>query len=502
VRGTRYLLHNQGCQLAAVMMASSAVSNDLPQGSRDVIPNELRGLRVHLIGIGGCGMSGLAALLLRRGARVSGSDMRSSAALSRLEECGARISTQQDVPAMPADVDLVIASAAIPENHPEFREARRCGAQVIKYAQMLGRVMSHFDGIAISGTHGKSTTTAWLTYVLRQAGLDPNFVVGADVGQLGGSSGVGDGCHFIAEACEYDRSFLNLQPRRAGVLNIEEDHLDCYADLSDIQNAFATFVQSVRAGGLVVLNGDDDGCRVLPQTGLTARVETFGFRDGVTWQATMLDRGQGCYAFDVVHDGEPLGRAKLGIPGRHNVGNALAVIALAHDCGVSWNSICTGLAEFLGVRRRLELRGDVNGLRIIDDYAHHPTEIRATLHAARERYAPRRLWCVFQPHQHSRTRFLLADFADSFSDADRVVVPDIYFVRDSQRDREAVCAEDLVERIRERGGAATYVPGLDTIVELLAGEAEPGDVVLTMGAGDIWKVADGLVERLGRHLPG
>ena len=192
---------------------------------------------------------------------------------------------------------------------------------------------------------------------------------------------------------------------------------------------------------------------------------------------------------------------RLGLPGRHNVCNALAVAASAHSCGVPWEAIRSGLSEFRGVHRRLELRGDVSGIRILDDYAHHPTEIRATLHAAQERYAPRRLWCVFQPHQHSRTRFLLADFARSFAEADEVVVPDIYFVRDTQRDRELVCAADLVAQIADNGGHARYLADFDAIVALLARDLRPGDVVLTMGAGNIWKVADELVQRLGGNLP-
>jgi UDP-N-acetylmuramate--alanine ligase len=361
-------------------------------------------------------------------------------------------------------------------------------------------LVAQYDGIAISGTHGKSTTTAWLTFMLRRAGLDPSFVVGATVAQLGGGSGVGNGPHFIVEACEFDRSFLNLRPRRAAILNIEEDHLDCYDDLAAIRAAFAAFAGNVAADGLIVLNREDAQCATLLGQ-IAAHVQTYGAADGVTWRATEIALDDGHYSFNVVHEGTVLGRVRLGLAGRHNVDNALAVIALAHDCGVSWGVIETGLAAFRGAHRRLELRGDVNGVRVLDDYAHHPTEVRATLRAARERFNPRQLWCVFQPHQHSRTRFLLKDFARSFVHADRVIVPDIYFVRDSQRERELVCAEDLVREIRGGGGTATFVPRFAAIVDLLARETQPGDVVLTMGAGNIWKVADELVQRLGGHLP-
>jgi UDP-N-acetylmuramate--alanine ligase len=458
----------------------------------------LEQLRIHMVGIGGCGMSGLAALLLRRGMRVSGSDMHPSAAVARLVERGACVTTQQRAAAVPPETELLVASAAVPAEHPELLEARRRGIPILKYAQLLGAVMARCDGIAVSGTHGKSTTTAWLTFVLRHAGLDPSFVVGATVEQLGGGSGVGDGPHFVAEACEFDRSFLNLRPRRAAVLNIEEDHLDCYANLAAIRDAFAAFARSVPADGLIVLNGHDPQCRSLVGE-IAARAQTFGTDETATWRATDIRLEDGRYSFNVVHDGAALGRVQPVLPGRHNVDNALAVIALASDCGLPWAKITPGLTAFHGVHRRLELRGEVNGLRVLDDYAHHPTEIRATLRAARERYTPRRLWCVFQPHQHSRTRFLLKDFAQSFAHADRVLVPDIYFVRDTQRDRELVCAADLVREIRDRGGDATYVPQFAELVDLLAREAQPGDVVLTMGAGNIWRVADELVQRLGGH---
>lgn len=481
-------------------MTFAAVSNGLPHTERYVLPDKLENLRIHFVGVGGCGMSGLAALMLRRGARVSGSDARASDELARLVERGARITTQQRAEAVPTEADLVVASAAIPADHPELLEARRRGLPIFKYAQMLGMVMARFDGIAIAGTHGKSTTTAWLTFVLRQAGLDPSFVVGATVDQLGGGSGDGGGRHFVAEACEYDRSFLNLRPRQAAILNIEEDHLDCYKDIHAICEAFAAFAAGVPADGLVVLNGQDVRCQALIPS-LAAEVQTFGAVPGVTWQASDIVLHEGRYTFNVAHNGQTLGCVRPGLAGLHNVYNALAVIAIAHQCGVSWEQMQAGLTEFRGAHRRLELRGEIGGRRILDDYAHHPTEIRATLRAARERFNPNRLWCIFQPHQHSRTRFLLTDFAQSFTHADRVVVPDIYFVRDSQRERELVSAEDLVKEIRTRGGDATYIPQFEAIVDRLAREAQPGDVVITMGAGNIWKVADELVQRLGGHLP-
>jgi len=458
-------------------------------------PQEFRNIRVHMVGIAGSGMSGLAAVLLHHGACVSGSDRNAGAILRRLERSGARVTSTQSAESVPADADLIVASAAIPPDHPELVAARRRGLHVIKYAQLLGALMGQRDGLAIAGTHGKSTTTAWLAFALRRAGLDPSFVVGAECEQLGGGSGVGEGRHFLAEACEYDRSFLHLRPKAAAVLNIEEDHLDYYGDLNAICDAFAQFVELLPPDGLLVSNAHDPRCQQV-RAGCAAKVETFGWTARATWSALNLRAPRGLYEFTLMHGSRRLGRVALGIPGRHNVLNALAVVALARFAGVPWDVLVDALGEFRGARRRLELRGELQGVRVADDYAHHPTEIRATLRAARERYQPRRLWCVFQPHQHSRTRFLLEDFARSFAAAERVIVPDIYFVRDSERERALVSAADLVQRINAAGGCAVHLPQTGDIVDLLLREAQAGDLVLTMGAGDIYKVADELVARL------
>lgn len=462
---------------------------------------DFRNAHIHMIGVGGSGMAGLAAMLLNHGAVVTGSDRSASAALERLAERGARITTRQGPQAVPADAEIVVYSAAIPEDHPELAAARSRGLRTCKYAHLLGAMMTRYEGIAISGTHGKSTTTACLAFVLQQAGLRPNFVVGAESVQLGGGSGAGGGPHFVAEACEYQRSFLNLQPRYAVVLNIEEDHLDFYPDMAAIRQAFKDFVRLLPENGLLVMNGHDAAYYELVESA-GCPAESFGLTDGFTWQACELELVGGRYAFTVKHRGTPLGRVRLALAGRHNVLNALAVIALAQRCGVGWEALAAALREFTGAQRRLELCGEAGGVTVADDYAHHPTEIRATLAAARERFAPKRVWCVFQPHQHSRTRFLLSDFALSFALADKVVVPDIYFVRDSQRDRELVCAQDLVDRICGCGGDATHIASFHQIANYLTERLEPGDLVLTMGAGDIWKVADELVQRLRGNLPG
>lgn len=474
--------------------------SDLFRDGAQLNVRDLRGAAVHLVGIGGSGMAGLAAILMRCGARVSGTDTGRSQVIERLAQSGARVRYEQTGDMVTDQTELVIASAAIAPDHPELTAARRNNVRVLKYAQMLGVLMEYFEGIAISGTHGKSTTTAWLAYTLQKAGLDPNFVIGADVAQLGGGSGVGVGRHFVVEACEYDRSFHNLHPSRAVILNVDEDHLDCYENLAAIEESFATFASQVRPDGLTVLNAADPASRRICEAS-RARVEMFGETPEAEWHATRLELVGGRYAFDVLYQGAEFGSVHLGLAGRHNVHNALAVAALAHDCGAPWPAIAEGLRTFQGARRRLEVRYAHGDVCILDDYAHHPAEIRATLQAARERFSPTRVVVAFQPHQHSRTRFLMDDFARSFALADRVLVPDIYFVRDAERDRQTVSAEDLVHEIRQRGGTAEYVPEFESLTEQIAADLRPGDLVMTMGAGTIWKVADALVCRLRNNLP-
>lgn len=480
-------------------MDVQSLTNSSASPANALLPESLRGLRVHFIGIGGSGMCGLAEVLASLGARVTGSDSKASVAVQRMLQRGWAISTSQTAASFPRDAQMVVASAAIPQAHPEIEQAQSLGIPIVKYARMLGAVMERRQGIAISGTHGKSTTTAMLTHVLHEAGLDPSFVVGASCRQLGGSSASGSGPYFVAEACEFDRSFLNLRPKAAVILGIEEDHLDYYRNLDEIVAAFEEFAGLIPRAGLLVVNGADAHAMRATQTAI-CRVETFGLGERFTWSARNLNQSGGRYQFDVWSLGACCGAVRLGIPGRHNVLNALAVVALARQCGVPWDSLFSGLESFRGIDRRLEWLGQFSGVDVADDYAHHPTEIRVTLEAARERFSPRRLWCVFQPHQHSRTRFLLEDFARCFQAADFVVLPDIYFVRDSQRDREAVSAADLAQRISEQGGDAAYIPGFEGILAYLLQRVQPGDLVITMGAGNIGKVAHDLAARLGGDL--
>lgn len=456
------------------------------------------GKRIHFIGVAGCGMRALAGALLNNGAAVTGSDCHQSSHLEILEARGATCWAGHDPNRLGEAVDYAVISAAIKPDNPELTALRQSGATILKYAQMLGMLMDNYTGVAVSGTHGKSTTTAMTAYILKRGGLDPSFVVGANVEQLDGASGIGEGKYFVAEACEFDRSFLNLRPTIAAILNIEEDHLDYYGSLDEIVSAFEEFTRRIRPDGIVIVNGDDANIAKIVGRIDAPRIETFGMGQACTWQPGRLELLDGCYAFDVCRQGEVLGRCKLQVPGRHNVMNALAGAALAYHCRIDPDRICQALSEFRGTDRRLTLKARKAGVIILDDYAHHPTEIRASLRAVKEQFRPQRLWCVFQPHQHSRTRFLLDDFAQSFVDADIVVFPKIYFVRDSDRERHLVNSGDLVARIDRLGGTAAYLPRFDQIVDYLTGQLAPGDLVVTMGAGDIWKIADELICGLGR----
>ncbi|MBI1825398.1 MAG: UDP-N-acetylmuramate--L-alanine ligase [Planctomycetes bacterium] len=452
------------------------------------------GLHVHLIGIGGSGMSGAASLLNADGAVVSGSDLTAFDGLGQLVSRGVRVFIGHCESQLPPDVELVIISAAVPSTNPELELARSRGLRVIRYAEFLGEFMSTRRGVAVAGTHGKSTTSGMCVHLFQRSGLSPSFVIGARSNQLGGSSGLGNGESFVVESCEFNRSFLHLRPESAAILNIEPDHLDCYRNVEDIVDAFSQFAAGVRQDGLLVCNGEDARA-VRAASFASARIDTFGFSHGLNWQAVDLHEDEGRYSFEVRYNEEPLLRASLAIPGLHNVSNALAAIALAHHGGADCNRIAEAIGTFAGVDRRMTLRMRSHGITLLDDYAHHPTEIRVTIDAARSRYRPRRTLVVFQPHQYSRTRHFMDQFADSFSNADEVIVPDIYGAREVREDPTKDGAEELVSRICRRGGRATYLSSLEAVTNHLTSRLSEGDLVMTMGAGDVWKVADELVER-------
>ena len=464
-----------------------------------------RGRRIHLIGVGGTGMRGAARMLLQLGCRVTGSDMNDSPAFDELRALGGVIHVGHRAEYLPNDVDCVVMTAAIPASNPERKKARRRGLATLKYAQILGRLMASHVGIAVAGTHGKSSTSAMIAVGLHHAGLDPSYVIGGEVPQLGGSANAGSDELFVAEACEYDRSFLNLRPRYAIVTNIDREHLDCFGHMGAIVDAFAQFCAQVDSGGCLVVNGED---KHLAQAVRTAPcpVETFGFGHAVDWRIVKQERAEGMTGFVLRHGGERFGPFRIRYPGEHYVLNATAAIILCYRVGIAMDVMAEAISSYAGVTRRFEHLGTPFGVDIIDDYAHHPREVRVTLKGAREEFPGRRIWCVFQPHQYSRTRLLIDEFATAFEGAHAVIVPDIYSVRDSEADRRAMSAGKLAARIADEGVPAMHVSGFGEIIERLAGEIEPGDVVITMGAGPVNQVGQGLLRRLeeieteGAHL--
>ena len=461
------------------------------------------GRRVHFIGIGGSGMNGLARMLLDSGATISGSERELNFQTFELGALGAKISQFQNGELLDSGIDLVVRTAAVHDDNPEFIAARRLSLTTIKYAELLGQVMQERLGVAVAGTHGKSTTTAMISYALLQCGADPSFVVGGTAPQLGGrGSRSGAGRAFVAEACEFDRSFHNLRPRVAIVTNIEGDHFDCYKGIDDIIESFREFARLVPRDGLILANGQDDATR-RAVNGLAAPVEWVSIEPDAPDSGRAQRQGEWCthitgdtagqYSGSVSYDGRVVARLALSVAGRHNLFNATMAVAACRACGVGPAPAADAISSFRGVDRRMTEVGTFAGATVVDDYAHHPTEIRATLGALRERYRPGRLLCVFQPHQHSRTRSLLDDFAASFGQADETIVPDIYFVRDSEDERALVNARHLVEKVQAMGRSAVHLPDFAQIVQYLRGHVRPGDLIVTMGAGNVWKIGKELV---------
>ncbi|MGA2584506.1 MAG: UDP-N-acetylmuramate--L-alanine ligase [Tepidisphaeraceae bacterium] len=448
--------------------------------------------RVHFIGVGGCGMSGLANMLIDAGALVTGSEPKPNSLTFQLNRRGAKISRDQLGELLNKTINLVVRSAAISDANDEYRAAKAMGLPVVKYAQLLGMVMKERTGLAVAGTHGKTTTSAMISYVLQECGADPSFVIGGTAPQLGGSSRSGTGQIFVAEACEFDRSFHNLHPKIAIITNIEEDHLDCYKNIGEIIEAFRTFASQVPSDGLIIAGGDDPHVREALQ-GASAPIQFVGLNSDYSWSTRKISIDNGCHVGEVCFGREALGTLRLSVSGEHNLLNATMAMAACVACGMDGKRVMEALGRFTGVERRMTLVGIYRGAIVVDDYGHHPTEIRATLAALRERFSPRRLLCVFQPHQHSRTRFLLEDFAASFALADETIVPDIYFVRDSDAEKQRVCAEDLVRRVETHGQSARYLPKFSQIVEYLKRTAGEGDLIVTMGAGNVWEIAKELI---------
>ncbi len=460
----------------------------------------LRTKKFHLIGAGGIGLSGLAKVLMANGADVTGSDMTATAVTDKLNQAGADIQIGHSARNFDPDTEVII-SAAIPEHNPELISALKQGLNITKYASMLGRIIDHYNSIAVCGTHGKSTTTGWLAYVMSKAQLKPNYIIGADIIQLSENSAVDNSEYFIVEACEYDKSFLNLHPNVAVILNIEQDHLDYYKDLEHIKKAFAEFASGTNRESTIVINADDkNALDITNAIEQDRKILTFGIEGDYNFSAKKIRLERDQTAFDFYQDNNLIEKGiSTQLPGIHNIQNAIAVIAGAWALGVDIKKIIPFIGQFSGMDRRLMQKAFINGITILDDYAHHPTEIRASLKAIRQKYAPDKIWCIFQPHQYSRTRFLLDDFAQSFKLCDTTIVPEIYFVRDTEQSKDLVNSEKLTEKIKSFNSEALFINDFRDIVEHLKDNVRPGHLVVTMGAGDVWKVADEYIQWLGKN---
>jgi UDP-N-acetylmuramate--alanine ligase len=446
--------------------------------------------RIHFVGIGGIGMSGLARILTRWGYEVSGSDAADSPLLAELGGEGMAVSVGHGATDRAAKADLVVATAAVRPDNPEIAAARAAGRPVVKRAQLLGALADARRGIAVAGSHGKSTTSGMIVTALRALGADPSFAIGALLGGDGGTNAApGDGEEMVVEADEYDWSFLQLHPQIAIVTNVDFDHPDLFPDAESYDAAFARFVAGMPNDGTLILAADDPGCARLMQRSDWApptTVTTFGEDVGADWRLEQTEEGWRVTGGDDI--AVPL---ILQVPGRHNAMNALAALAALVALGYDAAAASAALAGFTGVGRRFEAKGSAKGVAVIDDYAHHPREIAATLRAARERFPKRRLWAVFQPHTFSRLKALLPDFAAAFADADRIMILDVYAARES--DDLGVSAADLVARLPE-GTLAARDPA--DAARLLADSVAAGDVVFTLGAGSVTETGPLLLERL------
>lgn len=447
-------------------------------------------LRVHLIGIGGAGLSAIARMLLELGMTVSGSDLNAGPVTRLLADRGARIFQEQsaaNLEELPVDQrpDIVLASSAVKETNPELLSARQIGTPVVKRDEFLPALLEGRKVVAVAGTHGKSTTASMIITVLRDAGLAPGFIVGAELPDLGNAS-AGSGSYFVIEADEYDHMFLGLSPTVAVVTNVEWDHPDCYPTPSSFRRAFMQFVDQVDRSGMIISCADDDGAERIRAYAFTRGPQwiTYGLNHSADLRAVVRDSIDSANQADLVWWNAPAGRLTLHVPGTHNIRNALAALAVSTWCDIPLESAVESLASYSGVSRRFEKTGSAGDLLVFDDYAHHPTEIAATLSAARQRYPDRRIWAVFQPHTFSRTQHMLYRMGESFGDADRVIVTDIFAARES--DDNSVSSAELVAASPHP--AIRHIATLDDTADYLATHTESGDIVITLGAGDVNRI--------------
>jgi UDP-N-acetylmuramate--alanine ligase len=453
--------------------------------------------QIHLVGIGGSGMSGIAEVLLTIGYKVTGSDLQASDTTRRLQELGGRIFIGHQESNV-GEAQVVVISSAVSAENPEVLAAKAKQIPVIPRAEMLAELMRLKFGVAIAGAHGKTTTTSMVANVLAQGGLDPTMVIGGKVNALGSHARLGRGDLLVAEADESDGSFLRLSPTVVAVTNLDREHLDHYGSMERINECFLEFINKVPFYGLAILCADDDRLRVLFPN-IVKRYQTYGLseRDGVApdFFATEISLNQWGSEFRAQFRGRNLGPFRLAVPGRHNVSNALVAIAIGIELEVPVDLIRKALAAYAGVERRFHLRGEANGIMVVDDYGHHPTEIKATLAAAKQGWKDRRLVVLFQPHRYTRTRDLLEDFAKAFDQSDILFLADIYAA--GEQPIPGVSGAKLADIVRAAGHpSVTFVEQKDQLVDRVLPHLKSGDLVITLGAGDIWKTGLGLLDKL------
>ena len=454
---------------------------------------------IHLVGIGGSGLSAIALYLHERGYAVSGCDRVSSPAFRKLQELGIPLWLGHD-PAHVAGCELVLRSSAVHDDHPEVREALAKGIPVLNRAQFLPRILEPFDVIAVAGTHGKTTTSAMAAWVLSQAGKDPSYILGGEPKNLSGSAHAGDGRLFVVEADEYDGMFLGLQPERIILTNVDYDHPDCYPTPEDYRNAFGKFLGQLRPQGELIVCADDPSALQLAHQLPAQKTTTYGLDTSAEFGARGLTRDSFAgFSFTVAHrhlggESQSLGSVSLRVPGRHNVRNALGVIALANSLHIDMSIVASALESFSGVFRRFDTLGEVHGVRIISDYGHHPTEIRTTLEAAHDAFPESRLIAVWQPHTYSRITAFEHGFQEAFHQADALLITEVYAARES---REGFSTQAFSSDFQDP--SAWFAPDFNAAAEQLAGFVRPGDVVIIFTAGDAEEIAGMLISRLNEE---
>lgn len=447
---------------------------------------------IYFIGIGGISMSGLAEILASRGHQVSGTDVKETAVTKHLQSLGIHINFGHRAENITDDITLVVYTAAIHDDNPELRAAHEKGIRIMDRAHLLGQIMDEYhDSVAVSGTHGKTTTTSMVSEILLAAEKDPTITVGGILPTIGSNLRIGNSPYFVAEACEYFDSFLQFNPFIAIILNVESDHLDYFKTLENIRRSFHAFAQRVPDKGLLVISEKIDHVEELTD-GLTCHVETFGLSEKANWRAeNIVHEADGRNSFDVYHNSAFFTTIHLHIPGEHNITNALAAIGASAFLGAAPEDCVKGLHHYTGTERRFQLKGKKDGITVIDDYAHHPTEIKAAL-AAAQNVQHNTTWCVFQPHTFSRTRFLFDEFGEAFGDADEIIIADIFAARET--DDGTVSAAQLAERIAQTGKSARYVGDFAAIEAYLREHCKSGDLLMTVGAGDVYKIGENFLK--------